>query len=89
MDDSNELSLSVHIFKHQVQASPIHAIVLGVDLWEVIFYDLLSSIDVEDIVDDIPSLEFLIMIHFRSGCEIYVIDEFLPILSDRQVDRLS
>jgi len=48
----------------------------------VIFDDLFSGINVENVVDDISSVEFLIIIHFRSCCEIYVVDEFLPILSD-------
>lgn len=82
MDDADKLSLSSDIFKNQIQASPIHTFILRVDLWEVIFHDFFAGIDVEDIVDDIPSFKFLIMVDFRSIYEVYVIDEFLPVVSD-------
>lgn len=81
MDDADKLSLSSDIFKNQIQASPIHTFILRVDLREVIFHDFFAGIDVEDIVDDIPSFKFLIMVDFRSIYEVYVVDEFFPVMA--------
>jgi len=89
MNNSNKFSLSSDVFQYQIQTSPIHSFILRINLWKMIFHYIFPCVNIEDIVDDISSLEFLIMIHFRSCYKTHIIDKFLSILSDRQIDRFS
>ena len=50
---------------------------------------MFTWIYIEDVVDDIASLKFLIMIDLRCSDEIYIIDELFPVLSDAEIDRFS
>lgn len=89
MNNSDELSLPSDIVEYEIQTSPIHSFILRIDLREVIFHNLFSGVDIEDVVESVPSFEFLIMIDFRRVCKVYIIDELLSVMSYAETDWLT
>jgi len=82
MNDSYKIPLSIHLLKDKIETSPVHTFILWIDLREVIFNNFFSRIDIEDIIDDVSSIKFLVMIDFRCSCKVYIVDKFLSILPD-------